>query len=65
MNYLEMIAMHRYICEHCGAYLDAGEKCDCRANMEQKKKVYREILSTEKNGQMFMEVNSNGAYTRV
>ncbi len=22
--------MHRYICPECGAYLDPGEKCDCR-----------------------------------
>ena len=22
--------MHLYICKTCGAYLDPGEKCDCR-----------------------------------
>ena len=21
--------MYNYQCEHCGAYLDPGEKCDC------------------------------------
>ena len=28
-----------YICKHCGAHLDAGEKCDCGGeNPEQKSK---------------------------
>lgn len=27
--------MYRYICEHCGASLDPGEKCDCQDKKQQ------------------------------
>lgn len=27
------------ICEHCGASLDFGEKCDCRENEERRSKA--------------------------
>ena len=33
--------MMNYICEHCGAYLDPGEKCDC---MDEKKKNIERIM---------------------
>ena len=31
----------RYKCEHCGAYLDPGEHCDC---LEQKERVVQKIM---------------------
>jgi len=34
--------MMNYQCEHCGAYLDPGEHCDCR---EEKQQSVREIMS--------------------
>lgn len=27
--------MYFYICEHCGANLDPGEKCDCQEYLEE------------------------------
>jgi hypothetical protein len=32
--------MYYNICEYCGAYLDSGERCDCKESMKlrQKKK---------------------------
>lgn len=26
--------MYGYICKHCGAHLDPGEKCDCEEEEE-------------------------------
>ena len=37
--------MHGYICPECGAYLDPGERCDCRAKEEQEAKRQAEELN--------------------
>lgn len=46
--------MHRYICNICGAYLDPGERCDCKSEREERKRKLGKMYRTEKNGQMRM-----------
>lgn len=41
-------------CPECGAALDFGEKCDCRARSEQNAKAWEQITRTEKGGQIVL-----------
>lgn len=47
--------MYRYICKHCGAYLDPGEKCECREALNIAKRLYEELLIVESDGQMTLK----------
>lgn len=29
---------NKYICQYCGAHLDPGEPCDCRDNIDSRKR---------------------------
>ena len=49
---------HDYRCWECGAYLDPGEKCTCRAEREIKESELRELFSEGSGGQMEMEVGN-------
>lgn len=41
-----------YICEHCGAHLDPGEKCDCQREDERLKAAWQRFTREERHGQM-------------
>lgn len=55
-----MRRMQYYECPLCGAHLDHGEKCDCEAEKEQKKKERSAFLKNkfmiEKSGQYRLTV---------
>ena len=36
------------VCEHCGARLDPGERCDCRKAKAEARPVKRTIKSSER-----------------
>lgn len=38
-------------CEYCGASLDFGEKCDCIAETEERRKRWESMIKTGNNGQ--------------
>ena len=46
------------VCEHCGSFLDFGEKCDCQEEENKKilkiEKYVRENYKQQKDGQMEM-----------
>lgn len=44
--------MYGYICEHCGAHLDPGEPCDCRKMKNDFVERCKELLETERDGQL-------------
>ncbi len=55
--------MYAYICPDCGAYLDPGETCDCKAEREAAEKerheaniVFMELVEEEENGQLRIAV---------
>ena len=51
--------MMNYICEHCGAYLDPGEKCDC---MDEKKQMIEKIMGfliPSDDGQFCLNIGGN------
>jgi hypothetical protein len=39
-------------CEHCGASLDFGEKCNCIEESEAKKKQYESLFCLDADGQI-------------
>lgn len=47
--------MYRYICKHCGAHLDPGEKCECLDAINIAKRLYEELLTVEPDGQMTLK----------
>ena len=54
-----------YICEHCGAHLDPGEKCDCIAESEELRKRWESMIRTGKDGQQtFRLEKEEPAWTR-
>lgn len=52
--------MYGYQCPDCGAWLDPGERCDCRDERIQKQleleEQYRNLLTMEKDGQLKIAV---------
>jgi hypothetical protein len=38
-------------CEHCGAALDFGEKCNCQEESELKRKQYESLFCIDADGQ--------------
>lgn len=40
------------VCEHCGASLDFGEKCDCLRLKELQKNELSKSIEEEKSGQL-------------
>lgn len=55
--------MYGYICSHCGAHLDPGEKCDCgeirRAEEEKRLRIKKDMetmLLEEESGQFRLAV---------
>lgn len=50
--------MYGYICEHCGAHLDPGEKCeDCKKKKEKQDRLMIKVREG-RDGQMRMELNN-------
>ena len=39
-------------CSYCGAALDPGERCECRAEKERSREETEELLEREETGQM-------------
>lgn len=57
--------MYFRICEHCGAYLDPGETCDCAEWSRKKSSDYMALFENGHDGQMKMkveEMNENYKY---
>jgi hypothetical protein len=55
--------MYSYICPVCGAYLDPGETCDCKAEREDRARrnnetfaAIEDLLEEESNGQLRIAV---------
>lgn len=44
--------MKYIVCEHCGATLDFGEKCNCLEEKESKLNQLLSLLSQESDGQL-------------
>lgn len=62
----EVILMHNYRCENCGAYLDPGERCTCHSTHEKNLQMVDELLSEDQDGQMILkEVQDCGTHTRL
>ena len=53
--------MHNYICKACGAYLDPGESCDCKAEQEKETNRIWQLLSIDKNGQVIINFGVRAA----
>ena len=45
-----MRSMYYHTCQHCGANLDPGERCDCQDSLEKKKQAGRRHLASLHNG---------------
>lgn len=46
-----------YECTYCGAYLDAGERCDCQEREHEVAAMWDKRIKIERDGQMsFTEV---------
>lgn len=57
--------MYFRICEHCGAYLDPGETCDCAERSRKKSSDYMALFENGHDGQMKIKVeerNENYKY---
>ncbi len=57
--------MYFRICEHCGAYLDPGETCDCAERSRKKSSDYMALFENGHDGQIKMkveEMNENYKY---
>ena len=48
--------MKNYQCEHCGAYLDPAEKCDCQDEKEINLKKMMDMLLQSDDGQFVLNV---------
>lgn len=44
--------MMSYKCEHCGAYLDPGERCDCQDEKKQKVERLFSMITEGTDGQI-------------
>lgn len=52
---------HNYICEKCGAFLDAGERCDCEEQEKEIEAKWSARLMTDSRGQLtFREAKHAG-----
>lgn len=49
----------RYHCEVCGAWLDPGEKCDCREEKEQSRKKLESMIRIQPDGQYRLVVGGS------
>lgn len=47
-----MKTKHNYICSRCGAFLDAGEHCDCEEREKETEKAWLKKLRTDSSGQL-------------
>ena len=58
--------MYNYRCENCGAYLDPGERCECRSTHEKNLQLVDELLAEDRDGQMMLkEVQDHGTHTQL
>lgn len=48
--------MMNYQCEHCGAYLDPAEKCDCQDEKEVKLSKIMDMLFQTESGQYALNI---------
>ena len=48
--------MMNYICEHCGAYLDPGEKCDCMDEKKQREERLFAMMQEGADGQILFNL---------
>lgn len=53
--------MYGYRCENCGAFLDPGERCDCKDEKEKEKKRRESMFTIGKDGrQMILNFDKGG-----
>lgn len=55
--------MYYNVCPDCGAHLDPGEPCDCKAVKKQNEEKYNRMLSVDEANQIRM--NLEGTYDQT
>lgn len=50
--------MHYWICPRCGAYLDAGEKCDCKDLIKVRESKRKEVKKCQKKEQKPISISA-------
>jgi transcription initiation factor IIE alpha subunit len=45
-------------CPHCGATLDPGEKCECIAEKEERRKKWESLTKNDKDGQLAFKLTT-------
>ena len=48
-------------CAYCGATLDPGERCECIAEKEERRKQYESMTKKDKDGQITFILTTKGA----